>query len=131
MKRSPLKRSLVPMKRTASLKRTITLKRSRGKRRVAQAPITSMARGEPCLIRIPGTCNGDPATTVPCHFRLSGLSGAGYIPDALYVAWGCSACHTYCDSNHDDETQLAFAYGVFRTQARLKELGVLVIGRAA
>lgn len=124
MKRSPLKRSLAPMKRIP-MKRTSSLKRSRGKRRAAQAPITGMAQGESCLIRIPGTCNGDPATTVPCHFRLAGLSGAGYIPDALFVAWGCSACHQYVDSHHDDETRYAFACAVFRTQALLSERGNL------
>lgn len=96
-----------------------------GKRRRQQAPITRLARGEDCLIRLPSICNGNPETVVPCHFRMHGLSGAGYIPDPLFVAWGCSACHEYCDSHHDDETQLAFAAGVFRTQALLKERGNL------
>jgi putative nuclease YbcO-like protein len=96
-----------------------------GKRRRQQSPITRLARGQACLIRIPQACNANPETTCSCHFRLPGLSGAGFIPDALFIAFGCSGCHAWVDSHHDDETQLAFSHGVFRTQARLMEMGVI------
>jgi len=45
-------------------------------------------------------------------------------PD-LIGAHACSACHEYCDTHRDAETQLAFARGVFRTQAALISRGVL------
>ncbi len=94
-------------------------------RRASQRKITSRARGKECQIRLPGICDGNPETTVPCHYRMPGLSGAGYIPDAIFVAWGCHACHAYVDTNNDDATQLAFAQGVFRTQAQLLQQGVI------
>lgn len=43
-------------------------------------------------------------------------------PD-LIGAWGCSSCHAYVDTHKDAETQLAFAHGVFRTQAALLREG--------
>lgn len=77
----------------------------------------NLARGKPCQIRLVGICNGDNSTTVLCHFRLMGLSGMGMKSPDWLGAWGCSACHAYVDTHKDAETQIAFAYGVFRTQA--------------
>ena len=81
--------------------------------------LRQLAKGQSCQIRIPGCCNFDPATVVLAHFRLIGVSGMGKKPPDLLGAWACSACHTYVDTHHDDATQLAFAYGVFRTQCQL------------
>ncbi len=86
--------------------------------------LRKLARGKECLIRIPGICNGDPGTTVLCHYRLMGLSGMGIKSPDLVAAWGCSSCHAYVDTHHDPATRLAHAEGVFRTQAELKKLGV-------
>lgn len=77
--------------------------------------LRELARLQPCMIRIPGICNHNPETTVLAHFRMSSLSGFGFKPPDLIGAWACSACHLYVDTNHDPETQLAFAKGVFRT----------------
>lgn len=96
----------------------------RGKRRSQQSPITKLARGEACLIRIPHVCNANPETTVPCHYRLAGMSGLAFIPPVFLVAFGCGPCHAWVDSHHDAETRLAHAEGVFRTLDRLRELGV-------
>lgn len=95
------------------------------KRRASQKWATTQARGEDCLIRLPSICNHNAETTVPCHYRLAGNSGMGFIPDEILVAFGCSACHAYVDTHHDDQTQRAFAEGVFRTQVRRAELGKL------
>ncbi len=92
-------------------------------RRMKQKAITSLARGRSCQIRIVGVCNGDPETTVPCHLRMHGISGIGYIADSIFVAWGCSDCHSYCDMHSDDATKRAFYEGVFRTQAILLREG--------
>jgi hypothetical protein len=94
-----------------------------GRRRASQKPLTKLARGRECEIRLVGICNGDPRTTVPCHFRMLGLSGGSYIPDAIFVAHGCSACHAYVDTHKDAETQLDFAKAVFRTQQYLLDEG--------
>jgi hypothetical protein len=97
-----------------------------GKRRREQQSITKLARGQPCEIRIPAVCAPSPdnETTVPCHYRLAGLSGAGFIPPAFMFAFGCFACHQYVDTHHDADTRLAHAEGVFRTLAKLKKMGV-------
>ena len=94
-----------------------------GKRRREQAPITKLAKGQPCEIRLVGICNRNDETTVPCHYRLSGLSGAAYIPPVFMFAFGCSACHAFVDSHHDAETRLSHAEGCFRTLAKLKAMG--------
>lgn len=88
-------------------------------RRQQQRKITSLARDQACEIRLPGICNHNPETTVPCHFRMAGLSGMGYLPHEIFVAHGCRACHDYVDHHKDDATQLAFAHGVLRTIAKL------------
>jgi hypothetical protein len=97
-------------------------------RRASQKKITQRARGKECQIRLPGICTFYPEQTVPCHFRMHGLSGAGYIADAIFVAHGCMACHQWVDTHKDAETQLAFAQAVFRTQLTLIEEGVIHYG---
>jgi hypothetical protein len=57
--------------------------------------ITDSARGEQCLIRIPGVCNRDDATTVFCH-EPSGSGLSMKWPDTE-GAYGCSACHDEID----------------------------------
>lgn len=81
--------------------------------------LRKLARGKECTVRLPGICNGDPATTVLAHFRLAGISGMGIKPPDAIGAWCCSACHAYADTHKDAETQLALAHGVMRTQAAL------------
>lgn len=88
--------------------------------------LRKLAAGRECSIRIPGVCNGNPETVVGCHFRLPGLSGMGMKPPDLFIAYGCSSCHSHVDTHKDAETQLAFAQGVFRTQAQLLREGVIV-----
>ena len=57
--------------------------------------ITDSARGQACLIRIPGVCNRDPETTVFCHEpKGSGLSMKWPDTEGCY---GCSDCHDLDD----------------------------------
>ncbi len=81
--------------------------------------LRDQARGRDCLVRIPGVCNFDPATTVLCHYRMAGLSGMGMKGPDICGAWACSACHAYVDTHHDDATARAFLEGVMRTLAVL------------
>lgn len=84
--------------------------------------LRQLAEGKPCMIRLPGICNHNTETTVLCHFRMNGISGMGLKAPDLLGAWGCSSCHAWVDSHHDDATILAFADGVFRTIAHLVKL---------
>lgn len=86
--------------------------------------LRKLAKGQACMIRLPGVCNGNQETTVLCHYRLIGVSGLGMKSPDILAAWGCSACHAHVDTHHDAETRLAHCEGVFRTLAKLKQMGI-------
>ncbi|WP_229722401.1 nuclease domain-containing protein [Xylophilus rhododendri] len=63
--------------------------------------LLAMAAGRPCLLRVPGVCNGDPETTVACHSNLSIHEKGGHRKaDDCYSVWGCARCHTWLDSSY-------------------------------
>ena len=85
------------------------------------------ARGQDCMIRLPGICNGNPETVVLAHYRLSGLCGIGSKPNDLLGAWACSCCHDACDrrTHKDldrDYVRLCHAEGVMRTIDALERM---------
>ena len=85
MKRTPLQRK-TPLKAT-----TI---RASGRRKTSRPKMTEArksAKGQPCMVRLPGVCNGDPETTVLAHYRMSGYCGTGMKPPDEMGAWACSA----------------------------------------
>ena len=89
--------------------------------------LRKLAKGQPCMIRVPGVCNRDPATTVLAHYRMAGLCGAGMKPPDALGAFSCSACHDAVDGRVKStwsrcELRLMHAEGVFRTWAALEEL---------
>lgn len=94
--------------------------------------ITESARGEDCTIRIPGTCNFNPETVVLCHDSGGGMGAK--VPD-YQAAYGCSACHDVVDGRakaiwngrelHRIDIRLYFVDGIFETQAKLVEKGLL------
>ena len=61
--------------------------------------LRDMARGMPCLLRVPGICSHDSATVVCCHSNLSihGKAGARKADDQ-YSVWGCATCHRWLDA---------------------------------
>jgi hypothetical protein len=89
-----------------------------------------LARGRPCLVRLPG-CDGGGETTVLSHYRLAGLSGMGQKPPDVIGAWCCHSCHELCDSRKfisnltKMEVRLALAEGCLRTIAALAKEGHL------
>lgn len=89
--------------------------------------LRKLARGQPCLVRIPG-CNGGGETTVLAHYRLAGTCGVGMKPDDSQAAFACSHCHDVCDGRKPmqgytrTEIRLAFAEGVLRTQEFVRNL---------
>lgn len=80
--------------------------------------LRELARGEPCLIRVPTVCIYLPETTVLCHVRVIGISGMNLKCPDLLGAYGCSACHAYVDANYPD-SRLYLLEGMVRTQALL------------
>lgn len=97
--------------------------------------ITESARGEPCLVRIPGVCisGGENETTVFAHLNGGGM---GIKHPDCEGAYCCSACHdvvdgrvrNYRDSERDrDYVMLAFHEGCVRTRKKLIEKGLLTL----
>ncbi len=95
--------------------------------------IRASARGEECLVRLEGICNGNPETTILAHLNGAGM-GTKHID--IFGAYCCSSCHTvldklptvnHCTSFDDAITLLKFHEGVFRTQKRLLEKGLITI----
>ena len=60
--------------------------------------LLNMAKGQRCLLQVPGVCRPDPATTVACHSNQSahGKAGARKADDQWSV-WGCVRCHSWLD----------------------------------
>lgn len=90
------------------------------------------AQGKPCMIRLPGICNRDNATTVLCHERVIDLSGAGIKAPDFFAAWGCSCCHDVVDGRIDkgltyEQRRLALSDGVRATQVCLLNAGIVVV----
>ena len=75
------------------------------------AHLRDMARGMPCLLRVPGVCTQDRATVVCCHSNLSihGKAGARNADDH-YSVWGCSACHAWLDQGSAPKAQKTAAF---------------------
>jgi hypothetical protein len=82
------------------------------------------------MVRLPGICNHNSATTVLAHIRLSGVSGIGLKADDLLGAWACSACHDAIDRRFRtdldrDYVRLAHLEGMVRTIAQLRKEGIV------
>jgi len=86
--------------------------------------LRSLAKDKPCMIRQPGVCNGDPATTVLCHLRMAGISGMGLKANDFLGAWGCASCHRWCDTNGIDG-RTALLEGMARTQSQILSRGLI------
>ncbi len=93
------------------------------------------AKGQECQVRLIGVCNFNSETTVLAHLNMSGISGRGLkSPDQL-GAWCCSSCHDAVDGKVQndkdgvplmkDEAKLAFYQGIFRTQYKLINYGLI------
>ena len=117
------------MKRSGPIQRKTPLKSSQVRMRTRHktTPARQAAKGQLCLIRLPG-CLHDAATTVLCHYPLAGVSGIGLkSPDEL-GAYGCANCHAIVDGRMPrpdgytrNDIRLAHAEGVFRTWLRRTE----------
>ena len=80
--------------------------------------LTKSAKGQECLVRIPGHCNFDPATTVLCHLPGGGIARKQH---DIHAAFGCSGCHDALDGRvktrySQGELKLMHLEGMKRTQ---------------
>lgn len=88
--------------------------------------LRNAARGQMCMVRIPGVCNGNAETTVLAHYRLN--TGGALKPNDGQGALACSACHDLCDGRTKskvytyEQIRLMHAEGVFRTQEALRRV---------
>ena len=96
--------------------------------------IRQSARGEDCLVRAPGICNGNPETVVLAHINGGGMGRKN--PD-WQAAYACSACHEWLDGGYiktgswRDERDLLHLEAVMRTQAVLIGKGLITVRGAA
>ena len=84
------------------------------------------ARGQECLVRLPGVCNHNPETVVLAHL---GGGGMGLKKRDIHGAFCCSSCHDEIDRRtcvfEKDYTELAHRQGVERTQNYWIENGMV------
>jgi len=93
--------------------------------------IRRSARGQPCTLRIPGVCTGDPETTVACHVQAPGMGAMGGKQSDLHVIHGCAACHAVLD-RRDHWAEAAIGWddvlrALIETQVRLMRDGLLQV----
>lgn len=86
--------------------------------------LTKLCRDQPCYVRLPGICNGNPETTVPAHVRLIGVSGMGIKAPDILACPACSDCHDAIDRRRymdldRDYVRLAHHEALARWQAEL------------
>lgn len=87
------------------------------------------ARGQSCLVWLPGICNHSTETTVLAHL---GGAGMGRKNPDLLAAFCCSSCHDVVDGRvsswmEKDAVKACFAQGIFRTQLYWLETGLIKI----
>jgi hypothetical protein len=96
--------------------------------------IRQSAKGEDCLVRAPGICNGNPETVVLAHINGGGIGRKN--PD-WQGAYACSACHEWLDGGYNNDCatrwdrDLLHLEAVIRTQAVLIEKGLITVRGAA
>ena len=93
--------------------------------------IRRSARGQPCTLRVPGVCTGDPDTTVACHVQAPGMGTMAGKQSDLHVIHGCSACHAVLDCR-DRWADAAIGWddvlrALIETQNRLIRAGLLEV----
>jgi len=93
--------------------------------------LRSLARGKPCMVRLPAICNGNPETTVLAHIRRAGVAGIGQKPPDVCGVWACSACHDEIDRRthllSKDYVDVAMLDALIRQLAWYAEHEVLLV----
>lgn len=97
--------------------------------------LLDLARGQPCQMRVPGICCGDPATVVSAHSNQERHGhGRGLKAHDCFTADACAACHAWLDSGtaSREAKAAAFQLGFERTLlARFQSGAITVAGSRA
>jgi hypothetical protein len=91
--------------------------------------ISESARGEMCLVRIPGVCNHNPETVVLAHANGFGMGMKAPDSESAYC---CSDCHDVIDGRvhtgwDENDLDLMFFEGQRRTRLILIKKGLLIL----
>ena len=95
--------------------------------------IRKSAKGEGCLVRIPGVCTFRPETVIWSHYRGSaGGKGLSHKSDDICGAYCCTACDAVYDGQAKrpkgmtkDTVDLVWLQGHIRSLVRLAEKGLI------
>jgi hypothetical protein len=92
--------------------------------------LRNSARGQDCLVRIPGICNFNPETTILAH--VGSGAGMGQKTDDIEATFCCSSCHETIDGvvREDfsrEEVQLMAKEGAERTRKHWLETGLIKV----
>lgn len=89
--------------------------------------LEGLARGKPCLVRLPG-CLQTSETVVLAHIRRGGIGGMGHKPPSLCGVYACRVCHDAIDGRAPlpatwdrDDLEQAVLLGLLRTLALVSE----------
>lgn len=83
--------------------------------------LKKLAKGKPCMLRIPNVCNWRPETTVLCHIRITGTGGSRK-PTDLAGVWGCSDCHDVIDRRNMNGRQLRSDLDAYERDALVRQM---------
>ena len=68
-----------------------------------QTDLRKLARGQECMVRLPGICNRNPETVVLAHVRNQWFS-RGSKPLDICGVWACMACHDCIDAREKNSS---------------------------
>jgi hypothetical protein len=90
--------------------------------------LRNSARGQPCLVRLPGICKSRTDTTVLAHLNGGGM---GAKKSDIFGAFACHECHSEIDritrKMDASYVELAHRQGVERTQQYWLENGYISV----
>lgn len=99
--------------------------------KVVSKKVRESARGQDCTVRIPGTCNFNPETTVLAHLPC-GQKGMGMKGFDTVAVYACSACHDVLDGREKGEVDWSdMPRAIAETHEALIRAGILTIKGAA
>ncbi len=99
--------------------------------KVSSKKLRNSANGQDCTVRIAGTCNYNPSTTVLAHLPC-GQKGMGMKGFDTVAVYACSACHDVIDGRGRGEIDWQdMLRAVAETHEALIRSGILVVKGAA
>lgn len=98
---------------------------------IKMTKIRKSAKGQECMVRLVGVCNGNAETTIFAHFRELALGcGTSHKPNDLFGAYACSSCHDVLDGRSKTAYERDWIIAEFRravmyTQKALLDMGLI------